>query len=231
MGGKVVAVSTAGPTTVASDYGILVITPTGGGSNITFTYIYTLKQDPNSPTDSLAEGEKQADNIVFSISDGQGHTVTQPINVVITGSNDAPDITGVSGPLGLTEDGEYANGDRQADGKLYGKSANDAVAGVFTDSGDIIAQDPDHGNNLTFGLVTSSGTLNVGDKIGTLTHGGVETDITITAISSASPDGTTPLVISTVYGDLTLNVKTGHYDFALKHERRRQHSCYGYGYG
>jgi len=220
MGGKVVAVSTAGPTTVASDYGILVITPTGGGSNITFTYIYTLKQDPNSPTDSLAEGEKQADNIVFSISDGQGHTVTQPINVVITGSNDAPDITGVSGPLGLTEDGEYANGDRQADGKLYGKSANDAVAGVFTDSGDIIAQDPDHGNNLTFGLVTSSGTLNVGDKIGTLTHGGVETDITITAISSASPDGTTPLVISTVYGDLTLNVKTGHYDFALKHDAK-----------
>ena len=224
MGGKVVAVSTAGPTTVASDYGTLVITPTGGGSNITFTYTYTLKQDPNSPTDSLAEGEKQADNIVFSISDGQGHTVTQPINVVITGSNDAPDITGVSGPLGLTEDGEYAKGDRQADGKLYGKSANDAVAGVFTDSGDITASDPDHGSNLTFGLATAAGSLKAGDEIGSLVHidpatsTKTETPVTITGVTAASADGSTPLVITTNYGTLTLNVKTGHYDFALKHD-------------
>lgn len=41
----------------------------------------------HSPTDSLAEGEKQADNIVFSINDGKGHTVTQPINVVIKGGS------------------------------------------------------------------------------------------------------------------------------------------------
>ena len=38
IGGKTVAVSLGGPTTVESDYGTLVITPAGGGSNITFNF-------------------------------------------------------------------------------------------------------------------------------------------------------------------------------------------------
>ena len=141
MGGKVVAVSTAGPTTVESDYGTLVITPSGGGSNITFTYTYTLKQDPDSPTDSLAQGEKQADNIVFSINDGQGHTVTQPINVVITGSNDAPDITGVGSTLTLKESGVYA--DQPVGDKLHADELNGAPGVQATLSGTITAHDPD----------------------------------------------------------------------------------------
>ena len=77
IGGKTVAVSLNGPTTVESDYGSLVITPRGGGSNITFDFEYTLKEEPYSKTDQLAEGEQVTDGIVISVNDGMGHTVTQ----------------------------------------------------------------------------------------------------------------------------------------------------------
>ena len=188
MGGKVVAVSTAGPTTVESDYGTLVITPSGGGSNITFEYTYTLKQDPYSPTDRLAEGEQQTDNIVFSINDGQGHTVTQPINVVITGSNDAPDITGVQNGE-VKDDGFYGTKGDYATG-VIGSDERDSITNSGTGDGEtllsvsgaITAIDPDHGDRLTFGF-----TEKVGSVLGTAPDG-KEIKITdVTETSDPSP--------------------------------------------
>ncbi|WP_308584560.1 VCBS domain-containing protein [uncultured Desulfovibrio sp.] len=226
MGGKVVAVSTAGPTTVESDYGTLVITPSGGGSNITFTYTYTLKQDPDSPTDSLAQGEKQADNIVFSINDGQGHTVTQPINVVITGSNDAPDITGVGSTLTLKESGVYA--DQPVGDKLHADELNGAPGVQATLSGTITAHDPDHGAQLYFGLKDVNGNLldmtsvNAdGTLKGTFVIGSVNnpdhtaSDVVVTGIAEQGGQ----IVISTNYGDLVLGKTsdtTATYTFTLK---------------
>ena len=226
MGGKVVAVSTAGPTTVESDYGTLVITPSGGGSNITFTYTYTLKQDPDSPTDSLAQGEKQADNIVFSINDGQGHTVTQPINVVITGSNDAPDITGVGSTLTLKEGGVYA--DQPVGDKLHADELNGAPGVQATLSGTITAHDPDHGAQLYFGLKDVNGNLldmtsvNAdGTLKGTFVIGSVNnpdhtaSDVVVTGIAEQGGQ----IVISTNYGDLVLGKTsdtTATYTFTLK---------------
>lgn len=212
MGGKVVAVSTAGPTTVESDYGTLVITPRGGGSNITFEYTYTLKQDPYSPTDSLAEGEKQADSIVFSISDGKGHTVTQPINVVITGSNDAPDITGVQNGV-VKDDGFYGTKGDYATG-VIGSDERDSITNSGTGDGEtllsvsgaITAIDPDHGDRLTFGF-----TEKVGSVLGT-TPGGEE--IKITDVTETSDT----LTIKTDYGTLTLTTTgehAGEYTFTL----------------
>lgn len=226
MGGKVVAVSTSGPTTVASDYGTLVITPSGGGSNITFTYTYTLKQTPYSPTDSLAEGEKQADNIIFSINDGKGHTVTQPINVVITGSNDAPDITGVGSTLTLKEAGVYA--DQPVGDKLHADELNGAPGVQATLSGIITAHDPDHGAQLYFGLKDGNGNLldmtNVnadGSLKGTFVIGSVNnpghtpSDVVVTGIAEQGGQ----VVISTNYGDLVLGKTsdtTATYTFTLK---------------
>lgn len=226
MGGKVVAVSTAGPTTVESDYGTLVITPSGGGSNITFTYTYTLKQDPDSPTDSLAQGEKQADNIVFSINDGQGHTVTQPINVVITGSNDAPDITGVGSTLTLKEGGVYA--DQPVGDKLHADELNGAPGVQATLSGTIAAHDPDHGAQLYFGLkdvngnlldmtsVNADGTLKGTFVIGSVNNPDHTTsDVVVTGIAEQGGQ----IVISTNYGDLVLGKTsdtTATYTFTLK---------------
>lgn len=226
MGGKVVAVSTAGPTTVESDYGTLVITPRGGGSNVTFEYTYTLKQDPYSPTDSLAEGEKQADNIVFSISDGKGHTVTQPINVVITGSNDAPDITRVGSALTLKEAGVYAG--QPVGDKLHADELNSAPGVQATLSGTITAHDPDHGAQLYFGLKDKNGNLldmtsvNAdGSLKGTFVIGSVNnpghspSDVVVTGISEHNGQ----ITISTNYGDLVLaktSDTTAAYTFTLK---------------
>ena len=226
MGGKVVAVSTSGPTTVASDYGTLVITPRGGGSNVTFEYTYTLKQTPYSPTDSLAEGEKQADNIVFSISDGKGHTVTQPINVVITGSNDAPDITGVKNGV-VKDDGAYGkHGDY--DKGIIGDDERDPITAsgtadgqtLLSVSGAITAIDPDHGDKLTFGFTDSNGNKigmvgghaeGIGSKLGKAPDGSA---ITVTDVTETSDT----LTIKTDYGTLTLTTTgehAGEYTFTL----------------
>lgn len=212
MGGKVVAVSTAGPTTVESDYGTLVITPSGGGSNITFEYTYTLKQDPYSPTDRLAEGEQQTDNIIFSINDGQGHTVTQPINVVITGSNDAPDITGVQNGE-VKDDGFYGTKGVYATG-VIGSDERDSITNSGTGDGEtllsvsgaITAIDPDHGDRLTFGF-----TEKVGSVLGTAPGG---EEIKITDVTETSDT----LTIKTDYGTLTLTTTgehAGEYTFTL----------------
>jgi len=212
MGGKVVAVSTAGPTTVESDYGTLVITPRGGGSNVTFEYTYTLKQDPYSPTDSLAEGEKQADSIVFSISDGKGHTVTQPINVVITGSNDAPDITGVQNGT-VKDDGAYGkHGDY--DNGIIGDDERDPITASGTAAGEarlsvsgaITAIDPDHGDKLTFGFTDSNG-----NKIG-MVGGHVEG---IGAELGKAPDGSAITVTDVTETSDTLTIKTDYGTLAL----------------
>ena len=170
IGGKTVAVSLNGPTTVESDYGSLVITPKGGGSNITFDFAYTLKEEPYSKTDQLAEGERVTDGIVITVNDGMGHTVTQPINVVITGSNDAPDITGVVSTL------EGADGHTVKDDGVFGSKGNYNTGTIGGDettlitnpgtgdgqmrlfvSGNILARDPDRDAELTFGFADKNG--------------------------------------------------------------------------
>lgn len=205
IGGKTVAVSLAGPTTVESDYGTLVITPKGGGSNVTFNFEYTLKEEPYSKTDQLAEGEQVTDGIVITVNDGMGHTVNQPINVVITGTNDAPDITHVD-DLTLKDKGVYAAGD--GTDKLN-PHENDATASggtgagqhQLTADGKIVAVDPDHGDKLTYGF--ESVTIN-----------GVTTPLT--PDSSATPqDGFNTVYKVDGYGELHLNSETGQYRFVL----------------
>lgn len=216
IGGKTAAVSLTGPTTVESDYGTLVITPKGGGSNVTFNFEYTLKEEPNSKTDQLAQGEQVTDGIVISVNDGMGHMVNQPINVVITGSNDAPDITHVTSTLTLKEGGVYADGKPVSDTPLNADE-NNAVAGTATLSGLITAHDPDHGAQLYFGLTDANGNLldmsNVNADgslkgvfvIGTVNNPDNSTsDVTVTGISEH--DG--KITINTDYGDLVLE-KTG----------------------
>lgn len=225
MGGKVIAVSTSGPTTVESDYGTLVITPQGGGSNITFDYTYTLKQDAYSTTDSLAQDEVHTDSIVFSISDGQGNTVTQPINVVITGSNDAPDITSVSAPLTLKEDGVYAN--ETVGNTLHPEELNNASGVQATLSGTISAHDPDNGAQLYYAFkdmngnlldmsnVNGDGSLKGAFVIGSVSNpDGSTSDVLVTGISEQGGN----IVINTNYGDLVLEEGGGasaNYTFTL----------------
>ncbi|WP_291439830.1 VCBS domain-containing protein [Desulfovibrio sp.] len=226
IGGKTVAVSLDGPTTVESDYGTLVITPSGRGSNVTFDFEYTLKEDPYSKADQLAQGEQVTDGIVISVNDGMGHTVTQPVNVVITGSNDAPDITGVVSDIGgadghtVKDDGVFGRQGDQKTGTI-GTDENAAIHTPGTEdgqmrlsvSGKVIAQDPDSDAELTFGFVDKNGgALAAGSELGMLPDG--TTPITVTDVNEA--DGI--LVIETDYGTLTLvttGADAGSYTFPL----------------
>lgn len=224
IGGKTVAVSLTGPTTVESDYGSLVITPKGGGSNITFNFEYTLKEEPYSKTDQLAEGEQVTDGIVITVNDGMGHTVTQPINVVITGSNDAPDIEKFD-DLTLKDDGHFDGvyGKKEdSDNKVINANeTNDTSPGGLTGAehllsatGVIVARDPDHGATLQYGIQAS----------GSLTDTkGVESTTTYTVESFTPPaDGPSPTTVSgcdtsitTDYGTFYLNSHTGEYEFVV----------------
>lgn len=225
IGGKTVVVSLAGPTTVESDYGSLVITPKGGGSNVTFNFEYTLKEEPYSKTDQLAQGEQVTDGIVITVNDGMGHTVTQPINVVITGSNDAPDITGVVSTL------EGADGHTVKDDGVFGSKGDYDTGTIGGDettpitnpgtgdgqmrlsvSGNILARDPDSDAELTFGFAESDGSeLRDGSVLGTTPNGDA---ITVTHVAES---GNT-LTITTNCGTLTLTTKgagAGSYTFDL----------------
>lgn len=207
IGGKTVAVSLDGPTTVESDYGTLVITPSGRGSNITFDFKYTLKEEPYSKTDRLAQGEQVTDGIVISVNDGMGHTVTQPINVVITGSNDAPDIEGVDDFV-LKDQGVWAGGERSTtlnsnENNPITKAGTDVGQFKLADGGKIVAVDPDHGDKLTYDFVS-------------MTIGGKTTIFDSThAVSGELPNGFTKGYVVEDYGKLYVNSETGDYRFEL----------------
>lgn len=207
IGGKTVAVSLNGPTTVESDYGVLVITPKGGGSNITFDFKYTLKEEPYSKTDQLAQGEQVTDGIVISVNDGVGHTVNQPINVVITGSNDAPDITHLD-HLTLKDQGVYADGLPSTtlnsnENNPITKAGTDVGQFKLADGGKIVAVDPDHGDKLTYDFVS-------------MTIGGKTTIFDSThAVSGELPNGFTKGYVVEDYGKLYVNSETGDYRFEL----------------
>lgn len=213
MGGRQIGVSLSGPTTIESDYGTLVITPQGGGSNVTFNFTYTLKQDPYSATDSLAQGEQHTDSIVISVSDGKGHTVTQPINAVITGSNDAPDIQQVN-DFQLKDDGVYASGSRSdtlnsaenkgtvdAGQNSPGVAPGDAEHRLYAE-GQITARDPDHNDVLTYGIKSVA--------VGNVSYGDSQANTGADADHAAYDR-----VITTDYGKLYFSTETGKYRFDL----------------
>lgn len=104
IAGKTVAIN--GVTTVQGQYGTLVITPVGGGSDITYNFTYTLDNSPYGATDSLAQGQRVTDHIFIDVNDGRGHTITQPIAVHVTGTNDAPDVQHVD-DFNLKEGGVF----------------------------------------------------------------------------------------------------------------------------
>lgn len=222
MGGKAIPIVIGGTTTVDSDYGTLEIVTSGGGGNLTITYTYALKEPESNtgtaggPVDRLAKGEEHTEAISFSFNDGHGNVVTQPVNLTIVGSNDAPDITGVD-DLALKEDGVFDGtyGTKDVGAALNSSentgTADGGVGGAqhrTSMTGQIVAKDPDNGAVLTYGIVNADGSpLVAGSVVG-------EVDGTPVNVTGVSTSGSTT-VISTNYGQLEINSTTGKYSFAL----------------
>ena len=216
IAGKTVAIN--GVTTVQGQYGTLVITPVGGGSDITYNFTYTLDNSPYGATDSLAQGQRVTDHIFIDVNDGRGHTITQPIAVHVTGTNDAPDVQHVD-DFNLKEGGVFsgAYGTKDRDpAALHGNENDRTLNAGQTDpngalsgdqhrtyaAGQIQALDPDQGDALTYGIQSV-------DIDGTSYSGAADN-------AAADPaHAAYDKVIDTAYGKLYFNTATGQYRFDL----------------
>lgn len=232
FGGSSVAIN--GVTTLVSNFGTLIITPVGGGSNVTYQFSYEVNDNPVDPlfkptdprldgADSLAEGETHTETITITLTDGMGHTVTQPINVTITGSNDAPDIRSFE-DMTLKDDGQFAgtyatkdatDNITPAENTDTEKGGIDGAHHLLSAVGTITAFDPDHNAVLTYGISTS-GLLKGAD--------GQENNTSYTVENYTAPGNGLPsptsidgcdTQIKTDYGTLYLNSSTGKYEFVV----------------
>ncbi|WP_197471928.1 VCBS domain-containing protein, partial [Oleiphilus sp. HI0067] len=88
-----------------AQYGTLTIDANGNWS-------YVLHQPNHADIDQLADGELKTDTAIIQVDDGHGSIVTQQVTLTITGTNDAPNISGVLS--GTVQDG----GTLQASGQL-----------------------------------------------------------------------------------------------------------------
>ena len=106
--------------TLTGTYGTLALGANG-------TWIYTLS-NADADTNALAKNEAASDVFTYTISDGHGGTATTTLTVHITGTNDAPVITGGTTTGAVQEDG------------------------TLTASGALTAIDVDHGASLTWSV-------------------------------------------------------------------------------
>lgn len=236
------SVAITGVTKIATDFGTLIITPSGGGANITYQFTYEVNDNPVDPlfkaadprtdgSDSLAQGETHTEVITITLSDGMGHTVTQPINITVTGSNDAPDIRSFE-DMTLKDDGQFGGTDAYAvndNGDAINPAENNKTAegAISTDGkidgthhllhavGTITAFDPDHNAVLSYGI----------DNAGTFKDtSGQDTPAAYTVEKYTAPGNGLPAPttvegcdtqIHTDYGTLYLNSSTGKYEFVV----------------
>ena len=87
---------------------------TGNGTGGQLTWTYTVAA---SAVEYLAQGETKVEQFDVSVNDGTGSS-TQQVSVTITGTNDAPTITGAIADFGFTETTDAAAQDLSQNGTL-----------------------------------------------------------------------------------------------------------------
>lgn len=227
----------SGVMTLATEYGLLTVTPTlNEDGSVTYAYRFELN---DGAADSLNYGDTVEYDFYISVSDGKSAPVVQPVGIEIKGTNDAPDI-GFS-KIHVREEGVAPGGNEQTsdDGK-----SNDYV---FPDNhrveveGSLQASDPDSAAELRFGINLGStdggvreGETGIEVKLYTGTDPATKQPVYVTDAdgnavtesvkvlsvdqSKTDADGNPLQIIETNYGTLTLNTVTGHYTFALSGE-------------
>lgn len=106
----------------AGNYGALSVDNAGGWS-------YALANG-SSAVQALAAGQSVSDSFTVEVSDGNGGTDTEVVNITIAGANDAPTITGTSGNDTLigTGDNDIVTGLEGHD-VIDGGVGNDSLSG------------------------------------------------------------------------------------------------------
>ncbi|MBL4613139.1 MAG: tandem-95 repeat protein, partial [Emcibacter sp.] len=177
----------------------------------------TLNYDPGSSYDGLAVGETASVEISYEISDGQGGTATATTDVTVTGSNDAPVVSGPVTFMGtedytITMTGEQLqtmllSNASDADGDTLVAQNITVDRGTITDNGDgtwSYVPEADFNGDVNISYEVSDGTTVTAASavldIAAVNDGPVASDGTVNADEDGSAVAGT-LVASDVDGD------------------------------
>lgn len=216
----------SGTMTVQTEYGTLTVTPTeGADGSVTYTYHYELD---NTLADSLNEGDDPVlEHFQIEVSDGHGGTVTQPVDITIEGTNDAPTFNDHGQNVQLKEEGVYNGNNETTDdhkdsGFVFEKNDRPKVQGDLStfvtdaDKGADLTYTVDHFNanntsvdSLETTLYTGEDTPVIDDKTGEAVR------IPVEIVGKPTIDASGIQTVHTNYGVLTIDTKTGHYTFEL----------------
>ncbi|WP_394201700.1 retention module-containing protein, partial [Shewanella waksmanii] len=122
-----------GATEISGNFGTLVVEADG-------SYSYTLASQQQN-VQSLAQGEQLTESFSYQLLDADGDSVTVNLSILITGSNDAPQITltfdgadeGTVIESGNLDDGSFVAGTATVNGALTGSDVDNGA--VITWSG------------------------------------------------------------------------------------------------
>lgn len=216
----------SGTMTVQTEYGTLTVTPTeGADGSVTYTYHYELD---NTLADSLNEGDDPVyEHFQIEVSDGHGGTVTQPVDITIEGTNDAPTFNGRGQNVQLKEEGVY-NGntettdDHKDNGFVFEQNDRPKVQGDLStfvtdaDKGADLTYTVDHFNVRNSAVDSVETTLFTGNNTPVIDDmTGEAVRISVEMVGKPTIDASGIQTIHTNYGILTLDTRTGHYTFEL----------------
>ena len=223
---KGVVTDDSGTMTVQTEYGTLTVTPTeGADGSVTYTYHYELD---NKLADSLNEGDDPVhEHFQIEVSDSHGGMVTQPVDITIEGTNDAPTFNGRGQNIQLKEEGVY-NGnqettdDHKDNGFVFEKNDRPKVQGDLStfvtdaDKGADLTYTVDHFNVKNTSVDSVETTLFTGNNTPVIDdQTGEAVIISVEMVGKPTIDASGIQTVHTNYGVLTIDTKTGHYTFEL----------------
>ena len=223
---KGVVTDDSGTMTVQTEYGTLTVTPTqGADGSVTYTYHYELD---NTLANSLNEGDDPVqEHFQIEVSDGHGGTITQPVDITIEGTNDAPTFNNHGQNVHLKEEGVY-NGnhettdDHKDNGHVSSNNDRPKVQGDLStfvtdaDKGADLTYTVDHFNVKNTSVDSVETTLFTGNNTPVIDdQTGEAVSISVEMVGKPTIDANGIQTVHTNYGVLTIDTKTGHYTFEL----------------
>ncbi|HSW13005.1 MAG TPA: VCBS domain-containing protein, partial [Solimonas sp.] len=179
------SISASSGATNLGSFALGTLVQTGKGGNGSVGWSYTLN---NGAAQSLAEGQTATATYTVRLSDGNGGTVLQPVVITITGTNDAPTVTG---------------------GSFAGSVAED---GTSIATGAVLFHDVDRSDGHTATVTGSSGATTLGSfQLGTLVQTGKGSNGSVGWSYTLDPEAAQALAAGqTVTATYTVTVDDGH---------------------
>ena len=115
------------PTSITGEYGVFSITKNNGTGKLTVTYDLN---EAASNVQSLGQGQQVYEKLTIFVYDGEGNSTPQTFTVTITGANDLPQLSLVSGQNNAPTMTEESTGTFSAEYDFSDVDANDTNASL-----------------------------------------------------------------------------------------------------